>query len=77
MKRYTKKQLRELVAIGAARDLDKAHDDFVKAGGYMIRGLEVIARSRGVRGVNGLLLRSESGELFVTVSSLVFVYDRF
>lgn len=34
MKRYTKKQLRELVAIGAARDLDKAHDDFVKAGGY-------------------------------------------
>lgn len=77
MKRFSKKHLRELVKIGAARDLDKAHAECEKAGGYMIYGLEVIGKSRGVHGLNGLLLRSDSGELFVTVSSLVLMYNRF
>ena len=77
MKRFNKKQLRELVKIGAARDLDKAHEECEKAGGYMIHGLKVIGRSRGACGLNGLLLRSDSGELFVTVSSLVLMYNRF
>ena len=69
MKRYTQKQLRNLVATGAAinvADSSKKVHEPVRNIGY----------SRGVYGCNGLLMRGDSGQLYAIVSrsSALFFY---
>ena len=64
MERYTQKQLRALIASGAAIDLEKAHKEAEKAGLTRIEGLTKIGFSHGVYGINGALFKDSNGRLY-------------
>ena len=76
MERYTQKQLRALIASGAAVDLEKAHKSARELGGDYIAGLRQIGYSAGVYGINGALFSDGSGRLYAIASrtSTLFWY---
>ena len=59
MEKVTQKFLKSLVLSGAAVDVTRAHDFDAIPERY-----EVVGVSRGGYGLNGLLLRGESGTLY-------------
>lgn len=58
MKKYTTRQLKELVKIGAAIDVTDAISTTAIPEWY-----DKIGYSRGINGINGLLMRGKSGKL--------------
>jgi hypothetical protein len=69
MKRYTQKELKQLVSIGAAVDITTASDyDAIP------ERFEVVGVSRGTYGVNGLLIRGESGRLYAVTRRTTAIF---
>lgn len=64
MKKVTQKQLKNLVAIGAAKSADKLTEEQMDA----LRPVERLALSRGVYGANGLLFRGADGALYAVTA---------
>ena len=60
MERFTQRELKRLAAIGAAIDVTSAHDRK-----DVPESLTQIGYSAGVNGCNGMLLRGDSGRLYV------------
>lgn len=69
MERYTQKQLRSLVASGAAKDVTYAHDQKAISESYT-----QIGYSAGLYGCNGMLLQGESGQLYAVTSRTTAIY---
>lgn len=70
MKKYTQKELRELVALGVAIDITNAGDRSAVSGDYV-----KIGYSSGVYGCNGLLLKSTlSGQLYAVCKRTTAIY---
>lgn len=63
MKKYTTRQLKELVKIGAAIDVTDAISTTAIPESY-----DKIGYSRGINGINGLLMRGKSGKLYAITS---------
>lgn len=63
MKKYTTRQLKELVKIGAAIDVTDAISTTAIPERY-----EKIGYSRGINGLNGLLMKGKSGKLYAITS---------
>lgn len=63
MKKYTIRQLKELVKIGAAIDVTDAISTTAIPEWY-----DKIGYSRGINGINGLLRRGKSGKLYAITS---------
>lgn len=63
MKKYTTRQLKELVKIGAAIDVTDAISTTAIPEWY-----DKIGYSRGINGINGLLMRGKSGKLYTITS---------
>lgn len=63
MKKYTTRQLKELVKIGAAIDVTDAISTTAIPEWY-----DKIDYSRGINGINGLLMRGKSGKLYAITS---------
>lgn len=77
MKKYTQKELRGLVELGAAVDISHAdnakRDELEQADGY----LSTVGYSQGVHGCNGKLLKGRnSGRLYAIVgrTQALFVF---
>ena len=69
MEKYTQKQLRGLVASGAAKDVTYARSrsdipEFYQQVGY----------AAGLYGCNGMLLKGDSGQLYAVTSRTSAVY---
>ncbi len=69
MERYTQKQLRALVASGAAEDVTHAHDLSVIGEGY-----RQIGYARSIYGCGGMLLQGASGKLYAVTSRTSAIY---
>lgn len=63
MKKYTTRQLKELVKIGAAIDVTDAISTTAIPEWY-----DKIGYSRGINGINGPLMRGKSGKLYAITS---------
>ena len=59
MTKYTLKELRRLVAIGAARDITSVNADNLLKSNY-----EKIGYSRGIYGINGGLIKDADGNFY-------------
>lgn len=73
MKKYTTRQLKELVKTGAAIDITDTISRTAVPEQYYI-----IGRSKGNYGINGLLMRGKSGKLYAITSRStaisIFIY---
>lgn len=69
MERFTQKQLRNLVKVGAAKDVTDAHETNVIPENYTEMGY-----SSGLYGCNGMLLRGASGQLYAVTSRSSAIY---
>ena len=69
MEKYTQKQLRSLVASGAAKDVTYA--DGQKAIPESYRKIGYVA---GIYGCSGMLLQGESGQLYAVTSRTTAIY---
>lgn len=76
MERYTQRELRRLISIGAALDLEEEHKKAEELGLYVIPGLSQIGYSSGTRGRNGGLLKGPDGILYACAhrSSVLSLY---
>lgn len=63
MKKYTTRQLKELVKIGAAIDVTDAISTTAIPEWY-----DKIGYSKGINGLNGLLMKGKSGKLYAITS---------
>lgn len=64
MRKYTQKELRQLVQLGVAEDYTNKPSDYI----YTLRRLEKVGYSTGVYGINGGLVEdTETGQLYVIV----------
>ena len=64
MRRYTQKQLRELVRLGCAEDYTHKPNEYM----YTLRRLEKVGYSTGVYGINGGLVEdTETGQLYAII----------
>ena len=63
MKKYTTRQLKELVKIGAAIDVTDALSTTAIPEWY-----DKIGYSKGINGLNGLLMKGKSGKLYAITS---------
>lgn len=64
MRKYTQKELRQLVWLGVAEDYTNKPSDYI----YTLRRLEKVGYSTGVYGINGGLVEdTETGQLYVIV----------
>ena len=64
MRKYTQKELRELVRLGAAEDYTNKPSEYI----YTLHRLEKIGYSSGVYGINGGLVRDmETGTLYAII----------
>lgn len=64
MKKYTQKELRQLVRLGAAEDYTNKPADYM----YTLRRLEKVGYSSGVYGINGGLVEdTETGQLYAVI----------
>lgn len=74
MKRYTNKELRNLVNLGAAENLDGTDNEYrhkIEAeNGYLIQ----IGYAAGVYGCSGGLLRAQNGKLFAITCRCQAIY---
>ncbi len=73
MKKYTTRQLKELVKTGAAIDITDTISRTAVPEQY-----DIIGRSKGNYGINGLLMRGKSGKLYAITSRStaisIFIY---
>lgn len=71
MEKYTQKQLRSLVASGAAKDVTNANDRNAIPESY-----KQIGYAAGIYGCNGMLLQGDSGQLYAVTSrtSAIYIY---
>lgn len=69
MTKYTQKQLRALVASGAAKDVTNAHEQSVIPESY-----KQIGYAAGIYGCSGMLLQGESGQLYAVTSRTTAIY---
>lgn len=69
MEKYTQKQLRSLVASGAAKDVTYSHNREAIPESYT-----QIGYAHGVYGCNGMLLKGESGQLYAVTSRTSAIY---
>jgi hypothetical protein len=69
MEKYTQKQLRSLVASGAAKDVTYAHDRKAIPESY-----NQIGYAAGLYGCSGMLLQGESGQLYAVTSRTTAIY---
>ena len=64
MRKYTQKQLRELVRLGYAEDYTNKPSEYI----YTLRRLEKVGYSSGVYGINGgLVQNTETGALYAII----------
>lgn len=74
MKRYTNKELRHLVELGVAENLDFTDDEYrhkIEAeNGYLTQ----IGYAAGVYGCSGGLLRAQNGKLFAITCRCQAIY---
>ena len=64
MRKYTLKELRELVRLGVAEDYTNKPSEHI----YTLRRLEKVGYSSGVYGINGGLVEdTETGQLYVII----------
>lgn len=64
MRKYTQKQLRELVRLGCAEDYTNKPSEYI----YTLRRLETVGYSTGVYGINGGLVQdTETGALYAII----------
>lgn len=64
MRKYTQKQLRELVRLGCAEDYTNKPSEYI----YTLRRLDKIGYSSGVYGLNGGLVEDmETGTLYAII----------
>mgnify|MGYP007038505780 CR=1 FL=1 len=64
MRKYTQKELRQLVRLGAAEDYTNKPADYM----YTLRRLEKVGYSSGVYGINGGLVEdTETGQLYAVI----------
>lgn len=64
MRKYTQKQLRELVRLGCAEDYTHKPSEYI----YTLRRLDKIGYSSGVYGINGGLVEDmETGTLYAII----------
>ena len=68
MRRYTQKQLKHLVATGAAKDVTNDHERTIS--GYYRQ----IGYSAGVYGCNGMLLQDSNGNLYAVTARTTAIY---
>ena len=69
MEKYTQKQLRSLVASGAAKDVTSASDRNAIPESY-----RQIGYAHGIYGCNGMLLQGDSGQLYAVTSRTSAIY---
>lgn len=69
MKKYTQKELRNLVALGVAKDVTNA-----KSSGDIPEFYKQIGYSAGIYGCNGMLLQGQSGQLYAVTSRTSAIY---
>ena len=75
MKRYTQRELKNLVALGAAEDITRGNNETRKniesAEGYYTQ----IGYSAGVYGCNGMLLQgNKTGKLYAVTARTTAIY---
>ena len=75
MRKYTQKELKNMVALGMAEDVTRANDEdyekIIKKEGY----LSQVGYSSGVYGCNGMLLRGrETGGYYAVTSRTSDIY---
>ncbi len=64
MRKYTQKELRQLVRLGVAEDYTNKPDDYI----YTLRRLEKVGYSSEVYGINGGLVQdTETGQLYAVI----------
>ena len=64
MRKYTQKQLRELVRLGCAEEYTHKPSEYI----YTVRRLEKVGCSTGVYGINGGLVEdTETGQLYAII----------
>lgn len=69
MEKYSCKQLKSLVASGAAKDVTCAHERSEIPESYT-----QIGYASGIYGCNGMLLKGESGQLYAVASRTTAIY---
>lgn len=69
MEKFTQKQLRSLVASGAAKDVTNASNRSDVPENY-----SQIGYSAGIYGCNGMLLQGKSGQLYAVTSRTSAIY---
>lgn len=64
MRKYTQKELRQLVRLGVAEDYTNKPSEYI----YTLRRLEKVGYSSGVYGINGGLVQdTETGALYAII----------
>lgn len=64
MKKYTQKELRDLVRLGAAEDYTNKPAEYM----YTLRLLDKVGYSTGIYGINGGLVKDfETGQLYAVI----------
>lgn len=64
MRKYTQKQIRELVRLGVAEDYTNKPIEYI----YALRRLDKVGYSAGVYGINGGLVEdAETGQLYAII----------
>lgn len=64
MRKYTQKELRQLVRLGVAEDYTSKPADYM----YTLRRLEKVGYSSGIYGINGGLMQdTETGQLYAVI----------
>lgn len=74
MRKYTQKQLRELVRLGCAEDYTHKPSEYI----YTLRRLDKIGYSSGVYGLNGGLVEDmETGTLYAIIGRCATLFILF
>lgn len=64
MRKYTQKELRQLVRLGVAEDYTNKPSDYI----YTLRRLEKVGYFSGIYGINGALVEdTETGQLYAII----------
>lgn len=64
MRKYTQKELRQLVQLGVAEDYTNKPADYM----YTLRRLDKVGYSSGIYGINGGLVKdTETGQLYAVI----------
>lgn len=64
MRKYTQKELRQLVQLGVAEDYTNKPSEYI----YTLRRLDEVDYSSGIYGINGGLVKdTETGQLYAVI----------